>query len=66
MNTTRDASGLLFPAIDAALGTVPEGPRVRTAATTPRLVANRVRGERPAPAVAAAPVAVRRRQCETT
>ena len=35
MNTARDASGLLFPAIDAALETVPEGPRVRTAATTP-------------------------------
>ncbi|MBY0278858.1 hypothetical protein K2Z84_26275, partial [Candidatus Binatia bacterium] len=35
VNTARDASGLLFPAIDAALATIPEGPRTRTAATTP-------------------------------
>lgn len=62
MNTARDASGLLFPAIDAALTTVPEGPRVRTAATTtapaagPRTASA---ASAPAPAaVAAAPVAV--------
>jgi hypothetical protein len=35
VNTARDASSLLFPAIDAALATIPEGPRTRTAATTP-------------------------------
>lgn len=34
VNTARDASSLLFPAIDAALATVPEGPRTRTAAAS--------------------------------
>lgn len=32
VNTARDASSLLFPAIDTALASVPEGPRTRTAA----------------------------------
>lgn len=31
VNTARDASGLLFPAIDAALATIPEGPRTALA-----------------------------------
>lgn len=55
VNTARDASGLLFPAIDAALTTIPEGPRTRTAAVTaaPAPVAS---GARPS-AVAAAPIA---------
>src|SRR5690606_16575981 len=39
VNTTRDASGLLFPAIDDALATIPAGPRptvvAAPAATTP-------------------------------
>lgn len=35
INTARDASGLIFPAIDQALATIPEAPRTRVAAATP-------------------------------
>ena len=57
VNTARDASGLLFPAIDAALATIPEGPRTRTAAAAP---AAPPASSPPPPAAgrAAAPVAV--------
>lgn len=60
VNTARDASGLLFPAIDAALETVPQGPRVRTAAATPPPAAPVAAAPRPAAAASAsapAPVA---------
>lgn len=58
VNTARDASSVLFPAIDAALATIPEGPRTRTAAAA---AAAPPASSSPPPAAAAhvaAPVAV--------
>lgn len=54
VNTARDASGLLFPAIDAALATIPAAPRTRTATAAP------------APAPAAAPAATARTAAPVT
>jgi hypothetical protein len=56
VNTARDASSLLFPAIDAALTTIPEGPRVRTAAA-PAPAAPAAAAARTVPVSTTSPVA---------
>jgi hypothetical protein len=55
VNTARDASSLLFPAIDAALATIPAAPRTRTATVAP--AAAPAAAAPAAPARAAAPAA---------
>lgn len=70
VNTARDASSLLFPAIDAALATIPEAPRTRTATAGPApAVAPAATARAAAPMTApapSAPVASAAPRAETT
>lgn len=66
VNTARDASDLLFPAIDAALATIPEGPRTRAVAAAPLAPPGPATVRAASPVAAAAPRVSAAPRSETT